>query len=32
MGKWTDYMEGGSQSINNADQWLPKEEEEHIMV
>ncbi len=31
MGKWTNYMEGGSQSMNNADQWLPKEEEEHIV-
>ena len=31
MGKWTNYMEGGSQSMNNADQWLPKEEEENIV-
>lgn len=31
MGKWTDYMEGGSQSINNADQWLPEEEEKNIV-
>lgn len=31
MGKWTNYMEGGSQSINNADQWLPEEEKENIV-
>ena len=31
MGKWTNYMAEGSQSMNNTDQWLPEEETENIV-